>query len=126
MPNLLRGTVTKVGAMRKTITVTIARKFEHPKLLKPVVRTKKMLVHDEDERAQLNDRVTIVHGKPVSSAKHFRLQSIDKRGADLARSAGEGSGAGVDAALAEQRTNVLDELSAKAERRQRGETEDGA
>lgn len=49
MPNLLHGIVTKTGAMRKTVTVTVSvgegvkaarlicqvkRTFEHPKLLK--------------------------------------------------------------------------------------------
>ena len=64
MPNILQGTVTKAGAVAKTITVTvrpdlsafcgdhladwqITRRFEHPKYLKQLERSTKMLVHDE-------------------------------------------------------------------------------
>lgn len=49
MPNIFSGFVTKTGVMRKTITVTVHRKFEHPKLLKTMHRTTKILVHDEQE-----------------------------------------------------------------------------
>ncbi|KAL1407479.1 hypothetical protein Q8F55_006912 [Vanrija albida] len=75
--HILKGTVTKTGAMRKTITVTVAREFEHPVVLKKLRRTKKYLVHDEAEEAKVGDKVTIRHGKPHSARKHFSLTSID-------------------------------------------------
>ncbi|TXT09132.1 hypothetical protein VHUM_02606 [Vanrija humicola] len=63
--------------MRKTITVTVSRDFEHPVLLKKLHRTKKYLVHDEAEKANVGDKVTIRHGKPHSKRKSFSLTSID-------------------------------------------------
>ncbi|RXK36207.1 hypothetical protein M231_06551 [Tremella mesenterica] len=62
--------------MAKTITVCSDRTLEHPKYLKPVTRTTKYLVHDEKEEARIGDKVTIIHGKPFSKRKHFRLQDI--------------------------------------------------
>ncbi|RSH77771.1 uncharacterized protein EHS24_002830 [Apiotrichum porosum] len=79
MPNIFSGFVTKTGVMRKTITVTVHRKFEHPKLLKTMHRTTKILVHDEQETARIGDSVTILHGRAFSKRKHYNLQSIDRR-----------------------------------------------
>ncbi|KAL0252746.1 hypothetical protein I308_102138 [Cryptococcus tetragattii IND107] len=79
-PNhVFKGVVTKVGAMRKTATVTVERIFEHPKILKEIKRHKKFLVHDEEELARLGDKVSIIHGTRTSRHKSFRLQSILSR-----------------------------------------------
>ncbi|WWC58501.1 mitochondrial 37S ribosomal protein uS17m [Kwoniella dejecticola CBS 10117] len=79
-PNhIFQGVVTKVGAMRKTATVTVERVFEHPKILKEIKRHKKYLVHDENEVARLDDKVTIIHGLRTSKTKSFRLHSIQSR-----------------------------------------------
>ncbi|OCF33266.1 30S small subunit ribosomal protein S17 [Kwoniella heveanensis CBS 569] len=87
-PNhIFKGVVTKVGAMRKTATVTVERVFEHPKILKEIKRHKKYLVHDENEVARLDDKVTIIHGARTSRRKAFRLLSIDAR--DTTRHGGD-------------------------------------
>ncbi|WWD18032.1 hypothetical protein CI109_102479 [Kwoniella shandongensis] len=79
-PNhIFKGVVTKVGVMRKTATVTVERIFEHPKILKEIKRHKKYLVHDENEVARLEDKVTIIHGARTSRRKAFRLHSIVSR-----------------------------------------------
>ncbi|WRT64018.1 uncharacterized protein IL334_000945 [Kwoniella shivajii] len=79
-PNhIFKGVVTKVGVMRKTATVTVERIFEHPKILKEIKRHKKFLVHDENEVARLDDKVTIIHGSRTSRRKAFRLHSITSR-----------------------------------------------
>ncbi|KAK6905566.1 30S small subunit ribosomal protein S17 [Kwoniella mangroviensis CBS 10435] len=79
-PNhIFKGVVTKAGVMRKTVTVTVERIFEHPKILKEIKRHKKYLVHDEGEVAKVDDKVTIIHGPRTSKTKSFRLQSIDGR-----------------------------------------------
>lgn len=49
MTHILHGVVTKTGAMRKTVTVTVPRYFEHAKLLKRIQKATKLLVHDENE-----------------------------------------------------------------------------
>ncbi|KAK8865786.1 hypothetical protein IAR55_000933 [Kwoniella newhampshirensis] len=87
-PNhIFKGVVTKVGVMRKTATVTVERIFEHPKILKEIKRHKKYLVHDENEVARLEDKVTIIHGARTSRHKAFRLHSILSR--DTRRYPGE-------------------------------------
>ncbi|WVR05772.1 hypothetical protein IAU60_002797 [Kwoniella sp. DSM 27419] len=79
-PNhIFKGVVTKVGAMRKTATVTVERVFEHPKILKEIKMHKKYLVHDENELTRLDDQVTIIHGARTSRRKAFRIHSIQSR-----------------------------------------------
>ena len=47
MPLVHKGVVTSIGKMLKTVTVTVSRNELAKKILKPVVRTTKYLVHDE-------------------------------------------------------------------------------
>ncbi|RSH92590.1 hypothetical protein EHS25_008035 [Saitozyma podzolica] len=114
MPNILSGTVTKTGAMAKTITVTISRRFEHPKLIKQIERHHKMLVHDEFQQAMVGDRVSIIHGKPFSRRKHFALQSINRHGTDVPvqRPLSSGAGAGAEGRI--PGSKILGELRAEA------------
>jgi len=71
-PQTLRGVVVK-AAMKDTATVAVSRYVKHPKYQKYQVRTKKYLVHDEGNTAQVGDKVTIVACRPVSKLKSFKL-----------------------------------------------------
>lgn len=71
-PQTLRGVVVKT-AMKDTATVAVSRYVKHPKYQKYQVRTKKYLVHDEGNTAQVGDEVTIVACRPVSKRKSFKL-----------------------------------------------------
>jgi len=71
-PQTLRGVVVKT-AMKDTATVAVSRYVKHPKYQKYQVRTKKYLVHDEGNTAQVGDEVTIVACRPVSKLKSFKL-----------------------------------------------------
>jgi len=77
-PQKLSGVVVGAGKMTKTITVLVERLVWHPKLHKQYSRSKKYLVHDEKNEAQLNDNVVIEKSSPISAKKHFRLVEINK------------------------------------------------
>jgi len=68
----LMGVVVK-SAMKDTVTVSVESYVKHPKYQKYQVRTKKYLVHDEGNTAQVGDKVTIVACRPVSKLKSFKL-----------------------------------------------------
>ncbi len=71
-PQSFRGTVVKT-AMKDTATVEVSRYVKHPKYKKYQTRTKKYLVHDEGNTAQVGDQVTIVACAPISKLKTFKL-----------------------------------------------------
>ena len=73
-PQTFRGVVVKT-AMKDTATVAVSRYVKHPKYKKYQVRTKKFLVHDEGNTAQVGDEVTIVSCRPISKLKRFKLAS---------------------------------------------------
>ncbi len=71
-PQTFQGVVVKT-AMKDTATVAVSRYVKHPKYKKYQVRTKKYLVHDEGNTAQVGDKVTIVASRPISKLKRFAL-----------------------------------------------------
>ncbi|NBV77449.1 30S ribosomal protein S17 [bacterium] len=68
----LTGTVVKT-AMKDTATVAVVRFVKHPKVKKYIKRTKKFLVHDVGNTAQVGDKVTIRETRPISKLKRFIL-----------------------------------------------------
>lgn len=66
------GTVVKMAG-KDTTVVSISRYVKHPKYKKYRVRTKKYLVHDPGNTAQIGDTVTVMECRPVSKTKHFKL-----------------------------------------------------
>ena len=72
---VLQGTVVK-SAMKDTCTVAIERYVVHPKYKKYIRSTKKFLVHDAGNTANVGDKVEIRETRPISKSKHFTLQSI--------------------------------------------------
>jgi len=73
-PQTFQGVVVKT-AMKDTATVAVDRYVKHPKYKKYQTRTKKYLVHDPGNTAQVGDKVTIVACRPISKNKHFKLAS---------------------------------------------------
>jgi small subunit ribosomal protein S17 len=65
--------------MNKTITVTIERQVPHPLYKKYFKTSKKYLVHDEHETADLGDKVLIMETRPLSKRKRWRLVEIVER-----------------------------------------------
>ena len=72
-PQSFTGTVVK-AAMKDTATVRVDRYVKHPKYKKYVTRSKKFLVHDPGNTAQVGDVVTIVAVRPISKMKRFALK----------------------------------------------------
>lgn len=69
---VLRGTVV-AAKMTDTCTVAVERYVKHPKYKKFMRRTKKYLVHDAGNTAQVGDKVEIIETRPISKRKCFKL-----------------------------------------------------
>lgn len=69
---VLRGTVV-ASKMQDTCTVAVERYVKHPKYKKFMRRTKKYLVHDAGNTAQVGDKVEIKEVAPISKRKRFAL-----------------------------------------------------
>lgn len=78
---ILEGVVAK-SAMQDTVTVLVSRYVQHPKYKKYQRKTKKYLVHNPGNSAQVGDRVTIRETRPISKLKHFVIASRIARIAD--------------------------------------------
>lgn len=57
----------------KTIVVKVTRRFQHPTYKKFISKSKKYHAHDEENRARIGDKVTIVESKPRSKLKKWEL-----------------------------------------------------
>ncbi|MEG0773149.1 30S ribosomal protein S17 [Clostridium sp.] len=65
--------------MDKTIVVAVETKVRHPLYGKTVNRTTKFKAHDENNEANVNDRVLIMETRPLSKDKRWRLVEIMER-----------------------------------------------
>lgn len=65
--------------MDKTIVVKVQVTYMHPLYHRYVKRSKKFTAHDEENRCNVGDTVTIVSTRPISKHKCWRLQEIVKR-----------------------------------------------
>ena len=62
--------------MDKTIVVAIEEVVQHKLYKKSVKRTVKFKAHDENNDAQIGDRVQIMETRPLSKEKRWRLVQI--------------------------------------------------
>ena len=69
------GTVVS-NKMQKTIVVSIQELVQHKLYKKSVKRTVKFLAHDENNEAQIGDKVQIMETRPLSKLKRWRLVQI--------------------------------------------------
>ena len=60
----------------KTITVAIKIRYQHPKYLKTLTKTKKYLVHDENSLSKVGDIILIEESAPISKCKCWKLKEI--------------------------------------------------
>ena len=68
------GVVVK-SAMKDTATVQVERYVKHPKYKKFMRLSKKFLVHDVGNTAQIGEKVPIRETRPISKRKRFILVS---------------------------------------------------
>ncbi|AJM72138.1 MULTISPECIES: 30S ribosomal protein S17 [Mycoplasma] len=62
--------------MDKTITVLVETYKNHPIYKKRVKYSKKYKAHDEQQIAQMGDKVEIMETRPLSKTKNFRLVKV--------------------------------------------------
>ena len=72
---------TRVGivistSMDKTIVVEYTNRVPHPRFKKIIKRSKKFYAHDEEGKASVGDKVSIIETKPISKKKCWKLQEV--------------------------------------------------
>jgi len=79
--NLRKSTVGVVSSnkMEKSISIKVERKFRHPIYGKFIMKTKKLMAHDEQNECQIGDIVRIMETRPLSKNKSWRLVEIIER-----------------------------------------------
>ncbi len=60
----------------KTIVVVVATRKTHPIYKKQYTSTKKFMAHDEQNQANVGDKVVIVETRPLSARKRHTLERI--------------------------------------------------
>ena len=62
--------------MDKTITVEVSNRVKHGMYSKVMSRSSKLKAHDEQNTANMGDRVLIMETRPLSATKRWRLVEI--------------------------------------------------
>lgn len=62
--------------MTKSIVISEVKRVKHPMYGKFVLKTKKYVVHDEDNNCSIGDTVKIMETRPLSKTKCWRLIEI--------------------------------------------------
>jgi small subunit ribosomal protein S17 len=69
-------------ASLKTVVVEVARTVKHSDFKKYVSRKNTFLIHDEEGRAQVGDKITFKECRPISKSKRWTLSTIIKRSSE--------------------------------------------
>ena len=72
------GTVVS-NKMDKTVVVAVIDRVRHPRYFKTVQRTKRLYAHDEDNGAQIGDKVRVQETRPISKQKRWRVIEVLER-----------------------------------------------
>ncbi len=67
------------NSMQKTAVVAVIERVRHPKYNKFVLQTKKLYAHDEDNDANVGDRVRVMETRPLSKQKRWRVTEVLER-----------------------------------------------
>ena len=62
----------------KTIVVAIQIRYQHPKYIKTLIKTKHYMAHDEHNQCKSGDLVLIEESAPFSKNKKWNLKQIVK------------------------------------------------
>ncbi len=63
---------------QKTIVVAIQIRYQHPKYVKTLIKTRKCMAHDEKNQSCAGDLVIIEESSPFSKRKNWVLKEILK------------------------------------------------
>ena len=69
--------------MQKTVVVEVERTRRHPLYGKVIRVHKNYKAHDENNECLIGDQVRIVESRPYSKDKHFRVEAILNRAAQI-------------------------------------------
>jgi small subunit ribosomal protein S17 len=69
--------------MQKTVVVEVERTRRHPLYGKVIRVHKNYKAHDENNECKVGDQVSIVESRPYSKDKHFRVEAILNRAAQI-------------------------------------------
>jgi small subunit ribosomal protein S17 len=69
--------------MDKTVVVVVTNTRRHPLYGKVIRVSKNYKAHDENNECRIGDRVQIVESRPYSKDKHFRVEAILNRAAQI-------------------------------------------
>lgn len=72
---IIQGKVIK-KAGEKTATLLVERKVIHPRYHKIVKKSKKYLIHDQNNEIKVHDIISAIECPPISKRKTFRLKTI--------------------------------------------------
>jgi small subunit ribosomal protein S17 len=72
----VRSGVVVSNKMNKTIIVSVERLVKHPMVGKTIRKSKKLYVHDEENKARVGDKVVVMETRPLSKLKRWRLLEI--------------------------------------------------
>ena len=78
MPKKILTGIVVSDKPNKTVTVMVERKFSHPVLKKVIKVRKKYNAHDENNKFQNGDKVSIIESKPFSKNKKFQVMENTK------------------------------------------------
>ena len=71
--------------MQKTVVVEVERTRRHPLYGKVIRAHKHYKAHDENNECQMGDQVQIAETRPYSKDKHYRVEAILNRAAQIDR-----------------------------------------
>lgn len=78
MAKTIIGTVSS-SKVDKTIVVTVRERKTHPLYRKQYTVSKKFMAHDENNDANLGDKVSIMETRPISKRKSHKLLEVIER-----------------------------------------------
>jgi len=78
-PRKIREGVVASTSMDKTVVVVATDRVRHRRYNKTVQRDKRLYVHDENNDANVGDRVRVQEIRPMSKTKRWRLVEILER-----------------------------------------------
>jgi len=76
MPIKERIGVVVSNKMNKSIVVLEEQRFKHPLYSKVMIRSKRLMAHDELNVCSIGDKVLIEETRPLSSKKRWKLKNI--------------------------------------------------
>ena len=78
-PRKVREGIVASTKMDKTLVVVATDRVRHRRYNKTVQRDKRLYVHDENNDANVGDRVRIQETRPMSKTKRWRLVEVVER-----------------------------------------------